>query len=132
MFQVVDETDRLLREAYQSWLPTVLQLTRPSDESLFPCGKTILPSTFGSLSTMRRWLVLSSFIPFYKFLLTKSILSGGLLPACFEVSDNPGSCIALDDLKKPEFKMFLFTSLINILFWICLISVTKCIRLLPD
>ena len=65
MFQVVDETDRLLREAYQSWLPTVLQLTRSSDESLFLCGKTILPLTFGSLSTIRRWSVLSSFITLY-------------------------------------------------------------------
>ncbi|RVW34891.1 DEAD-box ATP-dependent RNA helicase 1 [Vitis vinifera] len=53
-YLVVDETDRLLREAYQSWLPTVLQLTRSSDESLFPCGKTILPSTFGSMNTIRR------------------------------------------------------------------------------
>ena len=65
MFQVVDETDRLLREAYQSWLPTVLQLTRSSDESLFLCGKTILPLTLGSLSTIRRWSVLSSFITLY-------------------------------------------------------------------
>ncbi|KAC9884516.1 hypothetical protein E3N88_45144 [Mikania micrantha] len=26
-YMVVDETDRLLRESYQSWLPTVLQCT---------------------------------------------------------------------------------------------------------
>ncbi|KAF7119336.1 hypothetical protein RHSIM_Rhsim13G0117000 [Rhododendron simsii] len=56
-YLVVDETDRLLREAYQSWLPTVLQLTRYSDgdlRSLFPHTGIFLPSTFGSLKTIRR------------------------------------------------------------------------------
>ncbi|PSS28920.1 DEAD-box ATP-dependent RNA helicase [Actinidia chinensis var. chinensis] len=53
-YLVVDETDRLLREAYQSWLPTVLQLTRCSAKSLFPHANTFLPSTFGSLKTIRR------------------------------------------------------------------------------
>ncbi|XP_057949469.1 DEAD-box ATP-dependent RNA helicase 1 isoform X2 [Malania oleifera] len=53
-YLVVDETDRLLREAYQSWLPTVLQLTRSVDEGLFPFGQTLLPSIFGSLKTIRR------------------------------------------------------------------------------
>jgi ATP-dependent RNA helicase DDX51/DBP6 len=33
--QVVDETDRLLREAYQAWLPTVLQLTSSTNKDLF-------------------------------------------------------------------------------------------------
>ncbi|TXG47985.1 hypothetical protein EZV62_027279 [Acer yangbiense] len=51
---VVDETDRLLREAYQAWLPTVLQLTRINHESHVPCVNTFLPSTFGSLKTIRR------------------------------------------------------------------------------
>ncbi|PQP93654.1 DEAD-box ATP-dependent RNA helicase 1 isoform X2 [Prunus yedoensis var. nudiflora] len=36
-YLVVDETDRLLREAYQSWLPTVLQITRAKDEKLHLC-----------------------------------------------------------------------------------------------
>lgn len=54
LFQVVDETDRLLREAYQSWLPTVLQLTQSNDESLFPYADSFLSSTFGSLKTIRR------------------------------------------------------------------------------
>lgn len=54
VFQVVDETDRLLREAYQSWLPTVLQLTRFSDESFFPCAHTFRPSLLSSLKTIRR------------------------------------------------------------------------------
>ncbi|KAH7545182.1 hypothetical protein FEM48_Zijuj01G0066500 [Ziziphus jujuba var. spinosa] len=53
-YLVVDETDRLLREAYQSWLPTVLQLTRFSDEGFFPCAHTFRPSLFGSLKTIRR------------------------------------------------------------------------------
>ncbi|KAK2987045.1 hypothetical protein RJ640_004771 [Escallonia rubra] len=50
-YLVVDETDRLLREAYQSWLPTVLRLTCSSDESLF----RHMPSTFGSLKTIRKF-----------------------------------------------------------------------------
>ncbi|XP_058189820.1 DEAD-box ATP-dependent RNA helicase 1-like, partial [Rhododendron vialii] len=56
-YLVVDETDRLLREAYQSWLPTVRQLMRSSDgdlRSLFPHTSTFIPSTFGSLKTIRR------------------------------------------------------------------------------
>ncbi|KAL6282680.1 hypothetical protein ACE6H2_013609 [Prunus campanulata] len=52
-YLVVDETDRLLREAYQSWLPTVLQITRANDESFLPCAQTFLPSPF-SLKTIRR------------------------------------------------------------------------------
>ncbi|CAK9151958.1 unnamed protein product [Ilex paraguariensis] len=53
-YLVVDETDRLLREAYQSWLPTVLKLTCSCTESLFPYSNTSLPSTFDSLKTIRR------------------------------------------------------------------------------
>ncbi|VVB00984.1 unnamed protein product [Arabis nemorensis] len=53
-FLVVDETDRLLREAYQSWLPTVLQLTQTSDNGLFPSSTPFIPSAFGSLQTVRR------------------------------------------------------------------------------
>ncbi|MBA0788728.1 hypothetical protein Gotri_026982, partial [Gossypium trilobum] len=53
-YLVVDETDRLLREAYQSWLPTVLQLTQSNEESLFPLANSFLSSTFGSLKTIRR------------------------------------------------------------------------------
>ena len=54
LVQVVDETDRLLREAYQSWLPTVLQLTQSNDESLFPIANSFHSSTFGPLKTIRR------------------------------------------------------------------------------
>ncbi|KAL1833996.1 hypothetical protein ACET3Z_003647 [Daucus carota] len=53
-YLVVDETDRLLREAYQSWLPTVLQLTRSSGGSLFPHAENFIPTTFGSIKTTRR------------------------------------------------------------------------------
>ncbi|KAL6991543.1 DEAD-box ATP-dependent RNA helicase 1 [Sarracenia purpurea var. burkii] len=53
-YLVVDETDRLLREAYQSWLPTVLQLTRSGAGSFFPHASTFLPSIFDSLKTTRR------------------------------------------------------------------------------
>ncbi|KAG6642111.1 hypothetical protein I3843_09G115900 [Carya illinoinensis] len=54
-YLVVDETDRLLREAYQSWLPTVLRLTRSSDESFYPCASNYLPPAFNSLKTIRRF-----------------------------------------------------------------------------
>ncbi|KAI3756735.1 hypothetical protein L1987_56558 [Smallanthus sonchifolius] len=53
-FLVVDETDRLLREAYQSWLPTVLQCTSSSVDDLFAYASPPLASTFGSLKTIRR------------------------------------------------------------------------------
>ncbi|XP_011037479.1 PREDICTED: DEAD-box ATP-dependent RNA helicase 1 isoform X1 [Populus euphratica] len=53
-YLVVDETDRLLREAYQSWLPTVLKLTRPYDEGLVPGVNNFLPCASGSLKTIRR------------------------------------------------------------------------------
>lgn len=54
VLQVVDETDRLLREAYQSWLPTVLQLTRFSGEDFFRGAHTVCTSSLGSLKTIRR------------------------------------------------------------------------------
>ncbi|CAH8316785.1 unnamed protein product [Eruca vesicaria subsp. sativa] len=54
-YLVVDETDRLLRESYQDWLPTVLKLTQASDDGLFPSSTIpFLPSGFGSLQTIRR------------------------------------------------------------------------------
>ncbi|KAJ9548828.1 hypothetical protein OSB04_021371 [Centaurea solstitialis] len=53
-FLVVDETDRLLRESYQSWLPTVLQCTSSSVDRLFTYANNPIPSLFGSLKTIRR------------------------------------------------------------------------------
>ncbi|KAI4370962.1 hypothetical protein MLD38_019248 [Melastoma candidum] len=50
-YLVVDETDRLLRESYQSWLPTVLEMSNSKGgQSEF----LSLPSTFGSLRTIRK------------------------------------------------------------------------------
>ncbi|KNA08325.1 hypothetical protein SOVF_163570 [Spinacia oleracea] len=53
-YLVVDETDRLLGEAYQSWLPAVLKLSRPSDEVFAPCVKSFPPSISGHFRTIRR------------------------------------------------------------------------------
>lgn len=52
-YLVVDETDRLLRESYQSWLPTVLQTTNSNNEGLLN-SKSSLYSAFGSMKTIRR------------------------------------------------------------------------------
>ncbi|KAM0913783.1 hypothetical protein ACQ4PT_011933 [Festuca glaucescens] len=44
-YLVVDETDRMLREAYQSWLPTVIQFTHSTNQDhlwLDTAGKTLL------------------------------------------------------------------------------------------
>jgi ATP-dependent RNA helicase DDX51/DBP6 len=52
-YLVIDETDRMLREAYQSWLPTVIQLTHSigQDRSWHDTdGKTLLHP----LTTIRR------------------------------------------------------------------------------
>lgn len=55
-YLVVDETDRMLREAYQAWLPTVLQLTQSDYGINFPPSNTSLPSVFGfgPLRTIRK------------------------------------------------------------------------------
>ncbi|OMO65756.1 hypothetical protein COLO4_31019 [Corchorus olitorius] len=77
-YLVVDETDRLLREAYQSWLPTVLQLTQSNDESLFPYPNSFLSSTFGSLKTMRKFGVERGFKGKSHPRLVKMVLSATL------------------------------------------------------
>nr|XP_043628694.1 DEAD-box ATP-dependent RNA helicase 1 [Erigeron canadensis] len=53
-FLVVDETDRLLRESYQSWLPMVLQCTSSTVDGPFAYAATPYPFTFGPLRTIRR------------------------------------------------------------------------------
>ncbi|KAK9154189.1 hypothetical protein Sjap_001669 [Stephania japonica] len=53
-YLVVDETDRLLREAYQSWLPTVLKITRAKENDLFPLNRAFADSTVGCLRTIRK------------------------------------------------------------------------------
>lgn len=52
-YLVVDETDRLLREAYQSWLPTVIKLSASNDQAIF-ANEKIATSIVGSLCTLRR------------------------------------------------------------------------------
>lgn len=57
--QVVDEIDWLLREAYQSWLPTVLKFAYSSNQCPFPLSDTVQLPTFGSLRTIRQlWVSL--------------------------------------------------------------------------
>ncbi|KAE8688658.1 DEAD-box ATP-dependent RNA helicase 1 [Hibiscus syriacus] len=74
-YLVVDETDRLLRESYQSWLPTVLQLTQSNDESLFPLANSFISSTFGSLKTIRKFGVERGFKGKSRPRLVKMVLS---------------------------------------------------------
>ncbi|KAH0451188.1 hypothetical protein IEQ34_018487 [Dendrobium chrysotoxum] len=52
-YLVVDETDRLLREAYQSWLPTVIQLACSKNQAGFK-EDVIVPSKLNFLTTIRR------------------------------------------------------------------------------
>ncbi|CAH2078957.1 unnamed protein product [Thlaspi arvense] len=94
-YLVVDETDRLLREAYQSWLPTVLKLTQTSDDGLFPSSTPFLPSAFGSLQTIRRQSVERGFKgkPYPR--LVKMVLSATL-------TQDPSKLIQLD-LHHPLF-----------------------------
>ncbi|KAK9127200.1 hypothetical protein Syun_015997 [Stephania yunnanensis] len=53
-YLVVDETDRLLREAYQSWLPTVLKITSAKENDFFALNHTFGGSTVGCLRTIRK------------------------------------------------------------------------------
>ncbi|KAL5699241.1 RNA helicase [Ranunculus cassubicifolius] len=53
-YLVVDETDRLLREAYQSWLPTVLQLTQADNVDIYSQSRMFTPSIIGPLITTRK------------------------------------------------------------------------------
>ncbi|KAG9439374.1 hypothetical protein H6P81_019539 [Aristolochia fimbriata] len=53
-YLVVDETDRLLREAYQSWLPTVLKLSQSNQQGLVACSGSLLFSRLGSMNMVRR------------------------------------------------------------------------------
>ncbi|XP_031097808.1 DEAD-box ATP-dependent RNA helicase 1 [Ipomoea triloba] len=92
-YLVVDETDRLLREAYQSWLPTVLQLTRPCD-MLFP-SDSFSPSAFSSLKTIRRFGVERGFKGKSCPRLVKMVLSATL-------TQDPGKLAQLD-LHHPLF-----------------------------
>ncbi|TKY59829.1 DEAD-box ATP-dependent RNA helicase 1 [Spatholobus suberectus] len=52
VLEVVDEADRLLREDYQSWLPTVLKLTKSNDDHVFQLGFPYPP--WSAMRTIRR------------------------------------------------------------------------------
>ncbi|MED6192633.1 DEAD-box ATP-dependent RNA helicase 1 [Stylosanthes scabra] len=43
-YLVLDETDRLLCEAYQSWLPAVLELAQSNDDNSFEPSDSFLPN----------------------------------------------------------------------------------------
>ncbi|KAL3616874.1 DEAD-box ATP-dependent RNA helicase 1 [Castilleja foliolosa] len=77
-YLVVDETDRLLREAYQSWLPTVLQLVYSQNQNLSPFSDDIIPPTFGSLKTIRSFGVERGFKGKPSPRLVKMVLSATL------------------------------------------------------
>ncbi|KAL4186805.1 hypothetical protein AMTRI_Chr09g15790 [Amborella trichopoda] len=54
-YLVVDETDRLLREAYQSWLPTVLHLSQLNTKRMVACPRSAANYRMpGCLTTIRR------------------------------------------------------------------------------
>ncbi|XP_027153473.1 DEAD-box ATP-dependent RNA helicase 1 [Coffea eugenioides] len=93
-FLVVDETDRLLREAYQSWLPTVLQVAQCCNNNFFPSAGSYA-STFGSLRTIRRNGVERGFKGKLYPRLVKMVLSATL-------TQDPGKLAQLD-LHHPLF-----------------------------
>ncbi|CDP07968.1 unnamed protein product [Coffea canephora] len=93
-FLVVDETDRLLREAYQSWLPTVLQVAQCCNNNFFPSAGSCA-STFGSLRTIRRNGVERGFKGKLYPRLVKMVLSATL-------TQDPGKLAQLD-LHHPLF-----------------------------
>ncbi|XP_077221134.1 RNA helicase 1 isoform X2 [Tasmannia lanceolata] len=64
--------------AYQSWLPTVLQLTRSNDEGFFVPERTLSLSKLGSLHTIRRYGVERGFKGKSHPRLVKMILSATL------------------------------------------------------
>ncbi|XP_038881724.1 DEAD-box ATP-dependent RNA helicase 1 [Benincasa hispida] len=92
-YLVIDETDRLLREAYQSWLPTVLQLTHADDDSIIFPSYISHPCSAGSLKTIRRFGVERGFKgkPYPR--LAKMVLSATL-------TQDPGKLAQLD-LHQP-------------------------------
>ncbi|XP_028791633.1 DEAD-box ATP-dependent RNA helicase 1-like isoform X1 [Neltuma alba] len=94
-YLVVDETDRLLREAYQSWLPTVLELTRSKDKNSYPLAGSVLRNSFSALSTRRRCGVERGFKDKPYPRLAKMVLSA-------TITQDPGKLVQLD-LHHPVF-----------------------------
>eukprot|EP00268_Persea_americana_P043670 TRINITY_DN4394_c0_g2_i4.p1 TRINITY_DN4394_c0_g2~~TRINITY_DN4394_c0_g2_i4.p1 ORF type:complete len:529 (-),score=81.17 TRINITY_DN4394_c0_g2_i4:291-1877(-) len=77
-YLVVDETDRLLREAYQSWLPTVLHMTHSTEQGMYAHERKPCRSMLGSLTTIRRFGVERGFKGKTHPRLVKMILSATL------------------------------------------------------
>ncbi|PIN07106.1 DEAD-box ATP-dependent RNA helicase [Handroanthus impetiginosus] len=94
-YLVVDETDRLLREAYQSWLPTVLKLAYSFNQTPFPCEDGVNLSTFGLLKTIRSFGVERGFRDRPHPRLVKMVLSATL-------TQDPSKLAPLD-LHRPLF-----------------------------
>ncbi|KAK7319108.1 hypothetical protein RJT34_03821 [Clitoria ternatea] len=91
-YLVVDETDRLLREAYQSWLPTVLELTKSSNDDVFQAADSFFP---GALRTRRRCGVERGFKDKPHPRLAKIVLSA-------TITQDPGRLVQLN-LHHPLF-----------------------------
>ncbi|XP_021750907.1 DEAD-box ATP-dependent RNA helicase 1-like isoform X1 [Chenopodium quinoa] len=94
-YLVVDETDRLLGEAYQSWLPAVLKLSSLNDEVFAPCVEAFSASICGSFKTIRRFGVERGFKDKANPRLVKMLFSATL-------TRNP-SKLGLLDLHHPLF-----------------------------
>ncbi|XP_045821392.1 DEAD-box ATP-dependent RNA helicase 1-like isoform X2 [Trifolium pratense] len=88
-YLVVDETDRLLREAYQSWLPTVLELIQSNDDGFFQPADSFFPCSVGALRTRRRCGVERGFKDKPYPRLAKMVLSATL-------TQDPGRIIQLN------------------------------------
>ncbi|XP_061338498.1 DEAD-box ATP-dependent RNA helicase 1 [Gastrolobium bilobum] len=94
-YLVVDETDRLLREAYQSWLPTVLELTQSEDDNIYQPADSVFPYSLGALRTRRRCGVERGFKDKPYPRLAKMVLSATL-------TQDPGRLVRLN-LRHPLF-----------------------------
>ncbi|KAE9619710.1 putative RNA helicase [Lupinus albus] len=94
-YLVVDETDRLLREAYQSWLPTVLQLTESNDDDIFQAADSLFHYSVGALRTRRRCGVERGFKDKPYPRLAKMVLSA-------TITQDPGRLVQLN-LHHPLF-----------------------------
>lgn len=60
---MVDETDRMLREEYQSWLPTVLEMTHPNSESIMPQVNSFFSFCFWSFKNHKEMVSSMSVVP---------------------------------------------------------------------
>ncbi|XP_051128621.1 DEAD-box ATP-dependent RNA helicase 1 [Andrographis paniculata] len=77
-YLVVDETDRLLRDDYHSWLPNVLKSAYSCRQSQFPLADGIAPPIYGSLKTIRSCGVEGGFLGKPHPRLVKLVLSATL------------------------------------------------------